>query len=74
MEYVAEDIQLTAPQVAQRLGVAADTWWSWVTRHRAPQPDGREPLSNKPWWWASTVDAWDADRPRGARMDLRRAG
>lgn len=62
------DEQLTALTAAQRLGVKRDTFWAWVTRGQAPAPDGREPLSNKPWWFASTIDEWNASRPsrRGA--------
>lgn len=60
-----EDQRLTALAVAQRLGVQRDTWFAWVHRGRAPAPDGREELSNKPWWYASTVDAWNSSgRPR----------
>lgn len=56
------DQRLTALAVAQRLGVQRDTWFAWVYRGRAPAPDGREPLSQKPWWYASTVDRWNANR------------
>jgi len=56
--------RLTARMVATRLGVELDTWWAWVTRRQAPQPDGREELSNKPWWYASTIERWEGRRPR----------
>ena len=85
MAVVAKDERLTARAAAERLGIKPDTWWSYVNRaayerevgrdrpNLAPPPDGREELSGTPWWWASTIDAWKANRPgRGARTD--RAG
>jgi len=53
---------LTAPQVAARLGVKPDTWHGWVSRQRAPQPDGRHDRRT-PYWYATTVDAWREQHP-----------
>jgi len=74
--------RLTATTAAERLGIKLDTFWAYVTRARkereagrdrpglAPPPDGHEELSGKPWWFASTIDRWNAVRPgRGARTD-----
>lgn len=55
--------RLTTAQVAERLGIAPVTWRAYVHRHQAPPPDGRYD-KRTPWWYATTVDAWLASRPR----------
>jgi len=68
--------KLTAPQAARRIRVQLRTWWAYVSRSQAPPPDGREEVSNRAWWYTSTVDQWMATRPgRGAPgQPRRRAG
>lgn len=56
------DEKLTVGQVADRLGIARNTWNSYVARDQAPKPDGHHDLRT-PWWYAATVDGWNADRP-----------
>lgn len=65
--------KLTAPQVAERLGITASAWRGYVSRARkaaaegksrpsdAPMPDG-EHDKRTPWWWESTVDDWRRSR------------
>ena len=80
---MVNDRKLLGPDVAEYLGIDPDTWRSYVNRAKyereagrdrpnlAPAPDGYEELSGRPWWWQSTIDAWNAIRPgRGARTDL----
>jgi hypothetical protein len=64
--------KLTVTQAAQRAGITPGAWRSYVTRGRAPKPDGQHD-GRTPWWWDSTVDQWRTNRPgRGRRTDLRR--
>jgi len=75
--------RLTASTIAARLDIKLDTFWAYVTKGKreraagrdrpglAPPPDGYEELSGRPWWYASTIDRWNANRPgHGARTDL----
>ena len=63
-----EDERLTAAAVAAFLGIKPDTWYAYVTRRHAPEPDGR--FGRTLWWWKSTIVAWDQSRPGpGARTD-----
>jgi hypothetical protein len=51
--------------VAALLGIKRNTWLSYVARYQgnpAPQPDGREELSGKPWWYRKTITEWDGPR------------
>lgn len=57
------DRKLTAAQAAERMGMKTPTWWAYVYRGQAPEPDGREELSRKPWWYESTVERHRAERP-----------
>lgn len=67
------DRKLTARQIAERLHVQPQTWWAYVQRGQAPQPDGREELSRKPWWYESTVERYRAER-KGTPGRPRKAG
>lgn len=75
-------VRLTASEAAERAGVATSTWRAYVARARqeraagrdrpnlAPEPDGHYD-ARTPWWYATTVDAWNRHRPgAGARTDL----
>jgi predicted DNA-binding transcriptional regulator AlpA len=61
--------QLDRAAVAALLGVKPAT----ITQMRAagrnfPEPDGV--IGKSPWWWESTITAWQKTRPgRGARTD-----
>lgn len=47
---------------AERLGIKKNpTWYSYQRNGSAPEPDGY--LDGTPWWWESTLDAWQAARP-----------
>ena len=58
------DVKLSAPAAAERAKVLLNTWWAYVSRGQAPAPDGRDEVSNRAWWWASTVDRWMESRVR----------
>jgi hypothetical protein len=77
------DQPLSAPRVAELIGVRPDTWWGYVTRARteraagrdrpglAPPEDGRETLSNRPYWMPETIARYKLARVGpGKRMDL----
>ena len=53
--------RLTVSAVAERLGIQPSTWRSYVARELAPKPDG-EYDRRTPWWFASTIDAWNGPR------------
>ena len=55
------DRQLTVQDVASHLGLALDTVRNYRKQGRLPSPDGT--LGNRPWWWQSTIDQWQATRP-----------
>ena len=74
---------MSAPAVAHLLGVAPDTWWGYVTRARreraagrdrpglAPAEDGREKISNRPYWLPETIARYKLSRVgSGTRLDL----
>lgn len=64
------DEKLTVAEAAARVGIKPVTWRGYVHAGQAPQKDG-EYDKRTPWWYASTVDAWNASRPgRGARTEL----
>lgn len=70
------DRELTTPQVAQKLGIKPRTWTGYKSRppkgNPVPEPDGHYGPAT-PWWWESTIDAWEAGRPgAGARTDIKR--
>lgn len=56
------DERLSAAKAAERIGVKRQTWWAWVQRNRAPQPDEVDELSGMAVWYPSTVDEFNADR------------
>ena len=63
--------KLTAAMAAAMVGVKPNTWRAYVARGHAPAPDGREELSQHPFWLESTVREWEANRPGpGARTDI----
>jgi hypothetical protein len=67
------DDLLTNGQAARVYGVQPDTWRKMVQRGQAPNPDGREPLSDRPYWRRETVvKARDAKPGHGFRSDLTR--
>lgn len=58
--------QLDKQAVADRLGVSRETITKYVTperiaRYGFPEPDGR--IGGSPWWWSTSIDAWQANRP-----------
>jgi hypothetical protein len=73
------DRKLYAEDVAEVLGLAPATWRRYCSesptrRRQAPPEDGRDADRghSRPWWWESTITAWQADRPGpGARTDRR---
>ena len=59
------EAQLDRRAFAQRLGADPQTVTRGVREGRYPQPDGH--LGGRPWWWESTVAAFEppkAGRPR----------
>jgi hypothetical protein len=68
--------RLNATDVASKIGVTTSTWRAYVARQHprgnpAPKPDGREELSNAPFWYVSTIESWMARRTGpGKRTDL----
>jgi hypothetical protein len=68
----ADSIRLTGVQVAERVNVSASTWRSYVAPGQAPAADGRFD-ARTPWWHSSTVDQWQASRPRRRSCAARRA-
>jgi hypothetical protein len=66
-----EDERLSVRAAAALAGVAVDTWRAYVTRRKAPQPDGIDETFGRRWWWRSTVLRWLEERPgQGSRSDL----
>lgn len=71
------DPMLTGPEAAERCGLAASTWRSYVRSGYVPpadDPDDDRPANRRsPRWRQSTVDRFMANRAgQGARTDLRR--
>ncbi len=76
------DERLYADEAAQRAGLSRSTWTAYASRglplnNPVPPPDDHEIDRHyrRPWWYASTVDAWIARRPgkgRGARPSRRK--
>lgn len=67
------DEQLFNDDAAALAGMTVSAWRGAVARHDALIPDGRKIDKGhaRPWWWTSTILAWQAGRPgRGARSDL----
>lgn len=61
---------LSGAEAARRLGIKPDTWSSYRSRKRTPQPDAW--IGDIPGWLPETVDAMAASRPgQGARTDKR---
>lgn len=65
--------KLTVPQAAERVGVPASTWRSYVSRANKARKEGRVTPSmapeadgeydgRTPWWWESTIDEWMGSR------------
>lgn len=63
-------MQWSVGEVAEYLGVQASTVRAYVARREMPEPDGR--VWRTPWWWDTTIIAWQQGRPgRGARASTR---
>jgi DNA-binding transcriptional MerR regulator len=63
--------RLSVSAAAKRAGIKTDTFRAYVSRGLAPQPDGVDETFGRKYWYAATIDRWDAERPgRGARTDL----
>lgn len=58
-----QDDKLTVAQVAARLDIQPGTWRGMVSRGGAPQADGHHD-QRTPWWYASTIREWSAQRHR----------
>lgn len=70
---VDPDEQMTGPMIARELGITPATWRSYRARHDAgvPEPDGREPLTDTPYWYRRTFTAWrDQRQGRGWRKGV----
>lgn len=52
---------LTVTAVAQVLGIEPVTWRAYVSRGRAPQPDGHLD-ARTPFWYRDTIVKWEAAR------------
>lgn len=60
-----------AAGAAALLGIKRTSWNSLVAKRKAPAPDGREEISDHPWWYVASVCAYRDGRPgRGFRGDL----
>jgi predicted DNA-binding transcriptional regulator AlpA len=66
------DPLMTITEVAHHIGISATTWRGYVHRSRrnpgsnpAPQPfpGDADPITHRPRWRQSAVDAWVALRP-----------
>lgn len=55
--------RLTSAEVSEHLDIQPKTWTAYVARGKAPKPDGYYDRRT-PYWLASTIDQWDASRPR----------
>ena len=55
------DDMLTTQEVADAIGVTADSLRSYVSRGKFPRPDGY--LAATPWWSPETVAEWIRNRP-----------
>lgn len=65
-------MRLSTAAAAALAGVQIDTWRAYVTRGRAPKPDGVDETFGRRYWYRSTVQNWLSSRPgQGARTDLR---
>jgi hypothetical protein len=62
---MSDDPRLSIAEAAVRAGVKATTWRAWRSRGRPrppiPPQDGWWEM-RRPWWYASTVDAWREQR------------
>lgn len=59
--------RLTTADVARLLGIDPATWRGYVS-HRKPVQNPAPPADGKfdartPWWFRSTIEAWQANRP-----------
>jgi hypothetical protein len=64
-------VKLDSAGAALRIGVKRSTWYRYVGRPEmhVPEPDGRS-RNGRPWWWDTTIDAWNDARPGpGYRSD-----
>lgn len=50
----------TAEDCAAYLGIAANTWRSYVARHQAPEPERK--FGRSPVWRPRVVKTWDVSR------------
>jgi hypothetical protein len=65
------DVRLSVSAAAELAGLKVDTWRAYVTRGKAPKPDGVDETFGRRYWFRSTVQGWLNSRPgRGARTDL----
>lgn len=53
---------LSREAVAELLGIKVGTLDTFKLRGIVPPPDGK--LGRSPWWRRSTIEAWDAARPK----------
>lgn len=65
---MSDDRLVGHDSAAAYAGVTSATWRAYTANGTAPAPDGREPHSTlphilRPWWHASTIDRWKAERP-----------
>lgn len=54
-------VPLDVEAVAALFGVKRTTVWQWRQRNVLPAPDGY--ISDKPWWWPSTISQFATDQP-----------
>lgn len=62
--------QLSIAEVAARIGVTVGTAQTYRAQKRLPDPDGL--IGRTPWWWATTIDVWQANRPGRGRAGIPR--
>lgn len=56
--------------LAARLGITPASVTRAVNRGSLPPPDGH--VGDSPWWWSTTIDAWQRPSDAWMRKDAQR--
>lgn len=64
---MAKDLPVSFDGIAEITGLTRATVKNYHARGRLPEPEGH--LGGVPWWWTTSIRAWDAERDlRSARL------